>query len=176
MTTSFADALVESVRLRTVSDRPVGLFLSGGVDSATVASILAASGHREITAYTAAFPGTEFDESATAARVANRLGLKHEILPIESHIGDDFERIVAGLDEPFADPSSFPAVVHRARRQRAREGGARRRRRRRAVRRLPALRQTPRLRLAPRFPAAAAGDAGTPTGAASCWMNCASTG
>src|SRR3989344_8389150 len=107
-TTSFADALVESVRLRTVSDRPVGLFLSGGVDSATVASILAASGHREITAYTAAFPGTEFDESAQAAQVAGRLGLKHEILPIESHIGDDFERIVADLDEPFADPSSFP--------------------------------------------------------------------
>ena len=106
--TSFADTLVESVRLRTVSDRPVGLFLSGGMDSATVASILAASGHREITAYTAAFPGTEFDESATAAQVADRLGLKHEILPIESHIGDDFERIVADLDEPFADPSSFP--------------------------------------------------------------------
>ena len=40
--------------------------------------------------------------------MAHRLGLKHEILPIESHIGDDFERIVADLDEPFADPSSFP--------------------------------------------------------------------
>ncbi len=104
----FATTLVESVKLRTVSDRPVGLFLSGGVDSTTVASVLAQSGHRDITAYTAAFPGTEYDESAQAARVAQRLGLKHEILPIESHIGDDFERIVADLDEPFADPSSFP--------------------------------------------------------------------
>ncbi len=104
----FAATLVESVKLRTVSDRPVGLFLSGGVDSATVASVLAQTGHREITAYTAAFPGTEYDESAGAARVAQRLGLKHEVLPIESHIRDDFERIVAGLDEPFADPSSFP--------------------------------------------------------------------
>ncbi len=104
----FAATLVESVKLRTVSDRPVGLFLSGGVDSATVASVLADTGHREITAYTAAFPGTEYDESAQAARVARRLGLKHEILPIESRIHDDFERIVADLDEPFADPSSFP--------------------------------------------------------------------
>ena len=104
----FTTTLVESVKLRTVSDRPVGLFLSGGVDSTTVASILAASGHRDITAYTAAFPGTEFDESTQAAQVADRLGLKHEILPIESRIGDDFERIVADLDEPFADPSSFP--------------------------------------------------------------------
>ncbi len=107
-TLDFAATLVESVKLRTVSDRPVGLFLSGGVDSTTVASVLAQSGHRDITAYTAAFPGTEYDESAQAARVAQRLGLKHEILPIESHIGDDFERIVADLDEPFADPSSFP--------------------------------------------------------------------
>ena len=104
----FTTTLVESVKLRTVSDRPVGLFLSGGVDSTTVASVLAQTGHREITAYTAAFPGTEYDESTQAARVAQRLGLKHEILPIESHIRDDFERIVADLDEPFADPSSFP--------------------------------------------------------------------
>lgn len=104
----FADTLVESVALRTVSDRPVGLFLSGGVDSTTVAAVLAQTGHRDITAYTAAFPGTEYDESAHAARTAQRLGLRHEILPIESHIRDDFERIVADLDEPFADPSSFP--------------------------------------------------------------------
>jgi asparagine synthase (glutamine-hydrolysing) len=107
-TLDFATTLVESVKLRTVSDRPVGLFLSGGVDSTAVASVLAQSGRRDITAYTAAFPGTEYDESAQAASVALRLGLKHEILPIESHIGDDFERIVADLDEPFADPSSFP--------------------------------------------------------------------
>ena len=80
----FAATLVESVRLRTVSDRPVGLFLSGGVDSTAVASVLAATGHREITAYTAAFPGTEYDESAQAARAAQRLGLRHEILPIRA--------------------------------------------------------------------------------------------
>ena len=104
----FAATLVESVKLRTVSDRPVGLFLSSGVDSTTVASVLAQTGHRDITAYTAAFPDTEYDESTRAAHVAQRLGLKHEILPIESHVGDDFERIVADLDEPFADPSSFP--------------------------------------------------------------------
>lgn len=104
----FVTTLTEAVKLRTVSDRPVGLFLSGGVDSTTVASVLAQTGHREITAYTAAFPGTEYDESAQAARVSQRLGLRHEILPIASHIRDDFERIVADLDEPFADPSSFP--------------------------------------------------------------------
>lgn len=104
----FNDRLVESVKLRTVSDRPVGLFLSGGVDSTTLASILAQEGYRDITTYTAAFPGTSFDESTQAAQVARQLGMRHEVLPIEHQIADDFERIVADLDEPFADPSSFP--------------------------------------------------------------------
>lgn len=104
----FASVLGESVRLRTVSDRPVGLFLSGGIDSTTLASVLTREGFRDITAYTAAFPGTAYDESAQAAEVARRLGLRHEILPIEQHIAEDFETIVAALDEPFADPSSFP--------------------------------------------------------------------
>ncbi len=104
----FEATLTESVALRTVSDRPVGLFLSGGIDSTAVASVLVGTGHRDITAYTAAFPGTSFDESAQAAQVAQQLGLPHRTLPIEQHIGADFERIVADLDEPFADPSSIP--------------------------------------------------------------------
>ncbi len=104
----FAARLAESVRLRTVSDRPVGIFLSGGIDSTVVASTLAREGFRDITAFTASFPGTDYDESAQATEVARRLGLRHEILPIEHAVADDFERIVADLDEPFADPSSFP--------------------------------------------------------------------
>lgn len=105
---NFSERLTESVRLRTVSDRPVGIFLSGGIDSTVVANTLAREGFRDITAFTAAFPGTGYDESAQAAEVAYHLGLRHEILPIEHHVADDFERIVADLDEPFADPSSFP--------------------------------------------------------------------
>jgi len=104
----FVPTLTESITLRTVSDRPVGLFLSGGIDSTAVASILAGTGHRDITAFTAAFPGTTFDESAQAAQVAQALRMPHRALPIEHHISDDLERIVADLDEPFADPSSIP--------------------------------------------------------------------
>lgn len=104
----FGATLEESVTLRTVSDRPVGLFLSGGVDSTTIASVLARTGHREIAAYTAAFPGTAFDESAQAAEVAQALGISQRALPIEHRLAEDFERIVADLDEPFADPSSIP--------------------------------------------------------------------
>lgn len=107
--TGLAGAVSDAVALRTVSDRPVGVFLSGGIDSATIASALADQGRRDITAFTAGFPGTRFDEAPMAARIASHLGLPHIVLPISQDIGDDFDDIVAALDEPFADPSSFPS-------------------------------------------------------------------
>jgi asparagine synthase (glutamine-hydrolysing) len=101
-------ALDESVRMRTIADRPLGVFLSGGVDSTVIASRLAKQQLTGYQAFTAAFPGSELDESATARASASALGLRHADVPIPTSIGEDFERIVAGLDEPFADPSSFP--------------------------------------------------------------------
>lgn len=106
------EALAEldtAVRLRTVSDRPLGVFLSGGIDSSCVASRLAVQGQQQLATYTAAFPGTPFDESADAAQIAATLGLANHALPIPRSIAADFERIVADLDEPFADPSAFPS-------------------------------------------------------------------
>lgn len=103
-----AAALDEAVRLRTRSDRPVGLFLSSGIDSAVVAASLVRQGYENITAYTATFPGTAFDEGDAAARCAHALGLVHQRIPIEPRLREDFDRFVADLDEPFADPSALP--------------------------------------------------------------------
>ncbi len=100
--------LDEAVRLRTVADRPVGIFLSGGVDSAVLASRLAAQGYTQLRSYTAAFPGDPMDEAPDAARTAARLGLPHAEVEIPLSIRDSFSQIVADLDEPFADPSAFP--------------------------------------------------------------------
>jgi len=97
-----------AVRLRTVADRPVGIFLSGGIDSTLLATRLAANGCTNIAAYTAAFPGTPFDEAAQARTTAERLGLPHRAVEVPATPGEDFSRIVADLDEPFADPSAFP--------------------------------------------------------------------
>jgi len=102
------DALDESVRMRTIADRPLGVFLSGGVDSTVIASRLAAHGLTNFRTYTAAFPGSDMDESPVAADTAARLGFPNRRIPIPGAIGPDFETIVAALDEPFADPSSFP--------------------------------------------------------------------
>ncbi|MBF0308238.1 MAG: asparagine synthase (glutamine-hydrolyzing) [Magnetococcales bacterium] len=105
---NLAERVREAVQLRTPSDRPLGLFLSGGIDSATVAASLPEAVRPRMQAFTMGFPGTPFDESPTAARLAARLGFPHTILQIREELAEDFPRIVADLDEPFADPSAIP--------------------------------------------------------------------
>jgi asparagine synthase (glutamine-hydrolysing) len=97
-----------AIRMRTVADRPLGVFLSSGVDSSAIACRLAAMDFRRLQTFTAAFPGTPFDESALARATAGRLGLPNLAVDIPESIAVDFERLVADLDEPFADPSSVP--------------------------------------------------------------------
>jgi asparagine synthase (glutamine-hydrolysing) len=94
--------------MRTVADRPLGLVLSSGVDSSAIACRLAAMGFNGLQSFTAAFPGTSFDESGLARQAAERLGFPNLAVPIPRGIAEDFERIVADLDEPFADPSCVP--------------------------------------------------------------------
>ncbi|HEY8623661.1 MAG TPA: asparagine synthase (glutamine-hydrolyzing) [Casimicrobiaceae bacterium] len=97
-----------AIRVRTVADRPLGLFLSSGVDSSAIACRLAAMRFQGLQTFTAAFSGTSFDESADAQQTAQTLGLLNRAIPMNHRLTDDFERIIADLDEPFADPSSVP--------------------------------------------------------------------
>jgi asparagine synthase (glutamine-hydrolysing) len=106
---NWLETLDQAVEMRTVADRPLGVFLSGGIDSSVIASRLARLGHRELHSFTAAFPGSAMDESAQAREVADRLHLQNLAIPISEDIARDFARIVADLDEPFADPSSVPS-------------------------------------------------------------------
>jgi asparagine synthase (glutamine-hydrolysing) len=97
-----------AIRMRTVADRPLGLFLSSGIDSSAVACRLAGMGYAGLQTFTAAFPGTSFDESSEARATATHLGLPNVSINISERIAEDFPRLVADLDEPFADPSSVP--------------------------------------------------------------------
>jgi asparagine synthase (glutamine-hydrolysing) len=105
---SWREALDDAISLRTVSDRPLGVFLSGGVDSAVIASRLSALGYGNIATFTAGFPGSSFDESADAAALASRLGMPNHCIKIEQNLDRDFATLVRDLDEPFADPSAIP--------------------------------------------------------------------
>jgi asparagine synthase (glutamine-hydrolysing) len=100
--------LDHAVKIRTVADRPLGIFLSSGVDSSVLACRLAEQGFHDLHTFTAAFPGSDMDEAPEAKAFADAVGLPHHAIPVPQAIAGDFERIVADLDEPFADPSAFP--------------------------------------------------------------------
>ena len=99
----------DSVQQRLVSDRSLGIFLSGGIDSQAITASVARNGQlAELTTFTATFPNDpRYDESTPAAEIARRLGLRHRELPITMN-SLDAPRIIADLDEPFADPSAIP--------------------------------------------------------------------
>src|SRR3990167_1239855 len=100
----------EAVDLRLASDRPLGVFLSGGIDSqALVASL---SGNNKVpsklSTFTATFPNNpRYDESVAAAKIAKQWECNHTELPITMGPSDALS-IIHDLDEPFADPSAIP--------------------------------------------------------------------
>lgn len=103
-------ALEASVRLRLRSDVPLGVFLSGGVDSSTVAALarrLLPGG--ELRTYAIGFEEASFDESAFARTVARHLGTRHvEETVSEKVLLETLPRVLAHQDEPFADASILP--------------------------------------------------------------------
>ncbi|MEM9523605.1 MAG: asparagine synthase (glutamine-hydrolyzing) [Pseudomonadota bacterium] len=105
------EALIDSVvEEQLLSDVPVGLFLSGGLDSSVVAASIAALGSagRGVTALTVGFPGrADADEAPIAERTARTLGLSLEILPLSKNARDYYREAVVALDEPLA----YSAIV-----------------------------------------------------------------
>jgi len=98
----------ESIRIRLRSDVPVGIFLSGGVDSSAIAYEIAKQGNQNITALTASF---DFDKTDLpfAIDVGKNLGIPVNIIIIGSNISNDFEQICKCYDEPFSDTANIPA-------------------------------------------------------------------
>jgi asparagine synthase (glutamine-hydrolysing) len=102
-----------AVRARLVSDVPVGVFLSGGIDSALVAASVAASGAR-LKTFTVGFEGAAayYEERPQAAAVARHLGSDHTEIGVSAGRAHEvFDRVFTALDEPFADASAVPTYL-----------------------------------------------------------------
>jgi len=103
--------LDESVRLRLVSDVPVGAFLSGGLDASAVVATMAPHVQGPLKTFTIGFADQAYDESAHARRVARQFGTDHHELILEPDVTDLIEDIAWHLDEPFGDSSAIPTYM-----------------------------------------------------------------
>ena len=109
----------ESVRLRLRSDVPVGVFLSGGIDSNVVAYEASRETKGEVVTFTVGMSEERLDESTVALVAAQRYGVRNEVLPLEISPERDLMDLVRHYDQPFADSSALACwAVARAAAQR----------------------------------------------------------
>ncbi len=100
--------LDEAVRLRLIADVPLGAFLSGGIDSASIVAAMARAGGGRVKTFTIGFGDPRFDETRYARMVAERYGTDHEEYVVEPDAAAILPRLVWHYGEPFADPSAIP--------------------------------------------------------------------
>ena len=103
------DALLhEAVRIRLISDVPLGAFLSGGIDSSAVVAAMAATSDAPVLTTSVGFDEQAYNEVEHAREVARHLGCGHYSRTVTPDIADLLPRLAWHLDEPFSDSSAVP--------------------------------------------------------------------
>jgi asparagine synthase (glutamine-hydrolysing) len=106
------ELLADAVRMRLVSDVPLGVLLSGGVDSSTVAALAVRASSEAVKTFSISFAESSFDESAYARGVAKFLGTDHHEERLSANLAANLvSEIGAWMDEPFSDPSLVPTYL-----------------------------------------------------------------
>jgi asparagine synthase (glutamine-hydrolysing) len=105
----WAELFRTSVRLRLMADVPLGMFLSGGIDSSAIAAVMSGMVREPIKTFSVAFAEREANELAYARMVAQKFGTDHrEVVVSPSEFFDALPRMIWHEDEPLAHPSSVP--------------------------------------------------------------------
>jgi asparagine synthase (glutamine-hydrolysing) len=102
------ELLHEAVRLRLISDVPLGAFLSGGIDSSAVVSTMTRTTNAPVLTMSVGFNAKEYDELEHALAVARHLGVEAHSRVVEPDAESLLPRLAWHLDEPFADSSAVP--------------------------------------------------------------------
>lgn len=110
--TEVKDRVFKSVESRSVSDVPLGTFLSGGVDSSVVSYCLSEISNSKIDTFSIGFEKATFDETDKSRVVAKQIDSNHhEFIINESDLSENIDSILLNFDEPFADSSSLPTYL-----------------------------------------------------------------
>ncbi|MFZ1627185.1 MAG: asparagine synthase-related protein, partial [Candidatus Moraniibacteriota bacterium] len=102
------ETLEESVKLRMISDVPIGAFLSGGVDSSAVVALMARNSAQPIKTFSIGFKEEKYNELPYAKRVAEAFGTDHTEFIVEPHAIELLPMLVRQYEEPYADSSALP--------------------------------------------------------------------
>lgn len=106
------ELLADSVRMRLISDVPLGVLLSGGVDSSSVAALAVRASSEAVKTFSISFAEASFDESAYARSVAKFLGTDHHEERLSANLAANLvSEIGSWMDEPFSDPSLVPTYL-----------------------------------------------------------------
>jgi asparagine synthase (glutamine-hydrolysing) len=100
--------LSEAVRLRLISDVPLGAFLSGGIDSSLIVAYMVRHSTEPVRTFTVGFEEASHDESGYAERVARHLGTRRMEMTVRQDAIGVLDALVDAYDEPFADASAIP--------------------------------------------------------------------
>jgi len=100
--------LAEAVRIRLISDVPLGALLSGGTDSSTVVALMARASSNPVKTFAIGFRHADFNEAHYAKIVAQRFGTEHHELVLEPKVVETVESLTRSLEEPFGDSSMLP--------------------------------------------------------------------
>src|SRR5918912_820980 len=105
------ERLRDSVRAHLEADVPVGVFLSGGIDSSLLAALAAQESPEPVRTFSIGFEEKSFDELSRARMVARRYGTDHHELVLRPHAAELLPALVDAFDEPFADSSALPTYA-----------------------------------------------------------------
>jgi asparagine synthase (glutamine-hydrolysing) len=101
--------LTDAILKRTISDVPIGCFLSGGIDSGLVVSLLAQNSSSRVKTFSVGFAEEEFNELPFAKKLADKYNTEHTEIIIKPDIKNEITDLVEFFGEPFADSSAIPS-------------------------------------------------------------------
>lgn len=101
----------EAVRLRMISDVPLGAYLSGGLDSSLLVAAMSGLSSSPVDAFSVGFRDRRFNELPHAAVVARRFGCRHHVLHAEEEAAELLDPVVYHLDEPLGDLAAIPTFL-----------------------------------------------------------------
>ncbi|HEX7892814.1 MAG TPA: asparagine synthase (glutamine-hydrolyzing) [Terriglobales bacterium] len=100
--------MAEAVRIRLISDVPLGALLSGGVDSSVVVALMSRASSKPVKTFSIGFANQDFNEAPFARAVAEKFGTEHHEFVVEPNVSDTLSHLTGMMEEPFGDSSMIP--------------------------------------------------------------------